>query len=230
MSGVGIAKNRGGRPPERDEAKRAAISMRITPATRAALDDAANRAGRSLAQEVEQRLERSIEVEAANGGPATAALVQSIVADIAEIEALTGKSWATDHETYGAVCRAVVAAVYDRSPLHAENDAEVRKAYVDALAAQKALEVLYDLENGGWRILASGGGLRGDWTPEPVDGDQILDNIRSQIPAAEEKAKAAYDLAERLYAPTRAAELRGRRLYADIRKRRREAREIRRVR
>ncbi|WP_394648189.1 hypothetical protein [uncultured Sphingomonas sp.] len=132
MSGEGIDKNRGGRPSERGEAKRAPINMRTTPAIRAALEDAATRGGRSLAQEIEQRLERSIEDEQRRGGPATAALIAAILADIAEIEEATGKTWHKDIATYGAVRLAISEQIADRMPVPAEL---VRKARLDMAGA-----------------------------------------------------------------------------------------------
>ena len=215
MTGEGIAKNRGGRPPERDEAKRAAISMRITPATRAALDAAAAQAGRSLAQEVEQRLERSIENEAAKGGPATAALIHAIVADIAEIEAVTGKSWATDNVTYAAVRRAVIAAIVDRPPTHVENEGQYRCLIEQANSTAKELVSIKYLLN------------------LSVVKDMAEDIKRKlneeDIPALESKFKVIQDAADVAYRPQLEAERAGRKLFAEIRQRRREARENRKL-
>jgi hypothetical protein len=216
------AKNRGGRPTERDEAKRAPINMRITPATRSALDAAAAREGRSLAQEIEQRLERSLELEKAQGGPATAALVATIVADIAEIERLTGKSWAVDNETYFAVRRAVIAAILDRTPDFAENSPEVVAALQEVLAQEKAINVAL-------RITRSGGGL--ELPGRPVDSKAaraFQAEIEASLPAAEAELREAKEALDRALAPQREAERRGRKIFSEIHQRRKLARELRR--
>lgn len=89
-----------GRPTERGETKRATINMRTTPAIRAALEEAAASEGRSLAQEIEQRLERSIAADAVRGGVHNVRLVDAIAAEIATIEGMTGKRWNDDQVTF----------------------------------------------------------------------------------------------------------------------------------
>lgn len=112
MPGEGIDKSRGGRPSERGEAKRAPINMRTTPTIRAALEDAAARGGRSLAQEIEQRLERSIEEDARNGGPHTAAFLRLAGAAIQTIELQSGARWTDDWPTF-AKARAALTRLLD---------------------------------------------------------------------------------------------------------------------
>lgn len=69
-----MAKNEGqsagGRPPEREEAKRAAVAVRTTPAIKALLVEAAEASGRSITQEIEARLEASFRSDRHLGGPA----------------------------------------------------------------------------------------------------------------------------------------------------------------
>lgn len=59
------ARNRGGRPRERDEVKRAAITIRTTSAIKEQVKAAAEANGRSVTQEIEFRLERSFDYEGA---------------------------------------------------------------------------------------------------------------------------------------------------------------------
>ena len=56
-------KRPGGRQARDPEPGRVPISFRVTPAFKAELDYAAKRSGRSLAQEIELRLERSIDAQ-----------------------------------------------------------------------------------------------------------------------------------------------------------------------
>ena len=145
MDGAGIEKSRGGRPAERGEAKRSPINMRTTPAIRAALEEAAERGGRSLAQEIEQRLERSIEEESRRGGPQTAALIAAILSDIADIEAATGKQWHEDIATFGAVRYAISEQLADRLPIPRE---QVREAQKKIAGADAVMEVTRAIEAG----------------------------------------------------------------------------------
>lgn len=140
QTSVHSKKNVGGRPSERGESKRAPISMRTTPAIRAALEDAAERGGRSLAQEIEQRLERSVAADEGAGSVATAAFLASITADIGAIEAATGQGWTVDLRTFGAVRYAIAEAVADRMPVPRDYAARVR----DAIAEQKAVGKVSD--------------------------------------------------------------------------------------
>ena len=85
------------------ETKRAQIPVRTTPTTRARLTEAAKAAGRSLTQEIEQRLERSFETEDREGGPATHNLLNLFASEIGLIERYTGAPWASDVTTWSAV-------------------------------------------------------------------------------------------------------------------------------
>ncbi|WP_010162580.1 hypothetical protein [Sphingomonas sp. PAMC 26617] len=121
--------------------------MRTTPAIRVALEEAADRGGRSLAQEIEQRLERSVAADREAGSPATAAFLASINADIADIEAATGKGWTADIATYGAVRHAIAEAVADLMPTPAEYADALRQAIVDMRALGKVAHLADDARN-----------------------------------------------------------------------------------
>jgi hypothetical protein len=101
--------------------------MRTTPSVKAALQEAADREGRSLAQEIEQRLERSLQVDVMLGGPATSALITAIVADVVEIEARTGSRWNKDILTFGAVRHAIMEHLADAMPIPEEYREEARQ-------------------------------------------------------------------------------------------------------
>lgn len=92
-----------GETAESAETKRSQIPVRTTPKARARLQDAAKAAGRSLTQEIEQRLERSLLEENALGGPRTASFFQAAAALIQRVEDTTKASWLDDFETWSAV-------------------------------------------------------------------------------------------------------------------------------
>ena len=92
-----------GRPPQRDEAKRAAIAVRTTPTTKARLQEAADRAGRSLTQEIEQRLEQSLKDEDALGSLDNLAFFRAMASMMRLIESRTGNAWRQDTATWQAV-------------------------------------------------------------------------------------------------------------------------------
>lgn len=97
---------KGGRKPERDEIKRAAVAVRTTPTIKAKLEDAAREAGRSVTQEIEARLEASV------GLVATAEshdLLGQIAREIRRAEELTGKRWHKDLRTWAMVREALAS-------------------------------------------------------------------------------------------------------------------------
>lgn len=101
-----------GRPPlASGEGKRFPLSLRTTKDVRDQLEAAAKRSGRSLAQEVEFRLERSFhEEDALNrdfGGKDRFNLMKWFAVSIGIAERITGKSWETDLETYRIAERAL---------------------------------------------------------------------------------------------------------------------------
>jgi hypothetical protein len=111
MAGAGTGKSVGGRPSERDESKRSAIAVRTTPTIKAALQEAAARSGRSLTQEIEQRLERSVELEQDLGGPEMLDMFRDIARSIAQFESEIG-NWQTNYESF-VLARAVIDRALD---------------------------------------------------------------------------------------------------------------------
>jgi hypothetical protein len=98
----------------RADGKRHPLNMRTTLETRQRLETAAAANGRSLAQEVEARLERSFLEEAALGGPEMvrlAYLMTTAFATAANRVANGSPDWANDPAAYRAGLTAVVDAL-----------------------------------------------------------------------------------------------------------------------
>ena len=89
--------------PAKRADRRKTTSTRITPETRAKLEAAAAQSGRSLAQEIEFRLEQSFEGDEALGGRQLRALFGLLGNAANLIEQQTGKPYFEDWRTYVAV-------------------------------------------------------------------------------------------------------------------------------
>lgn len=111
MAGVGYQKSSGGRPTERDEPKRSAIAVRTTPTTKQRLEDAAGVSGRSLTQEIEQRLERSLELEDDLGGSDGISMFRAVALAMKSTREQVG-DWRTDFDAF-VVMRASLLRVID---------------------------------------------------------------------------------------------------------------------
>jgi hypothetical protein len=101
-------KRKPGRPTESPTGpKRVALSMRTTQAVRDRLDAARSESGRSLAQEVEFRLGRTIDIDDAMerefGSVQTQTIFRAMASALARVESKTGKPWNTDWDTGAAV-------------------------------------------------------------------------------------------------------------------------------
>jgi len=105
------AVRRGGRPSERDEAKRAAVAVRTTPTIKAMLKAAADARGRSITQEIEQRLERSFDDERLLGGSASASLLRRLLSLIEDAETEAGAAWHESYVAYHAVRRSLLEGI-----------------------------------------------------------------------------------------------------------------------
>jgi hypothetical protein len=98
-----------GRKPRGEfRGKSATLATRITPGTRAALDRAARKSGRSLSQEVESRLDLSIRRDRnSDRGNHIRALGETVMLVVGCIERATEKHWNEDAFTGEAVRRGV---------------------------------------------------------------------------------------------------------------------------
>ena len=129
-------KNRGGRPRQHDEAKRSAIAIRTTPETKRRIEDAARANGRSLTQEIEQRLEWSLNFEDQLGGPSRIGLFRLMAWAIGVIEGQHGGRLESDYWAFHRARGAIEGALNTvRPPLPAEVAAELHDVEKEAQAA-----------------------------------------------------------------------------------------------
>jgi hypothetical protein len=93
-----------GRPPvAAEKAKRYPLGIRTTKELKDLLQRAADSAGRSVAQEVELRLERSFDTDAALGGPRIAALLRGIAGLMCAAWGGAADEWLDDPPTRRAI-------------------------------------------------------------------------------------------------------------------------------
>ena len=92
-----------GRPSKGDKAKRAPLNMKTTPQLRDRMQRAADANGRALTQEVEARLDRSLDRDDQFGGQHVATFVDLLGMTIRVIEGRHGARWIDDPGTYDAV-------------------------------------------------------------------------------------------------------------------------------
>ncbi|WP_419816137.1 hypothetical protein [Glacieibacterium sp.] len=130
-------KNRGGRPRQGPEVKRAPLNMRTSPAMRTQLEEAADARGWSLTQEVEARLQRTFDEDSYRGGSHNGAFFHLAVASARSIEERNGGRWDEDIETFWAVKAAVNSLLEVNRPLLTP---EIIEAQADVDAALKKIE------------------------------------------------------------------------------------------
>jgi hypothetical protein len=94
------------------EGKRYAIGLRTTKNLKDDLDAAAEESGRSLAQEVEHRLEMSfLREREIYGNPETEALLKTLAMTIRFVESATRKRWIDDGDTAAQAVAAVQGVI-----------------------------------------------------------------------------------------------------------------------
>lgn len=172
MSGRQIAENRGGRPSERDEPKRAAIALRTTPDIKERLLHAASERGRSITQEVEARIEESFEAEDLYGDHRTRLALGALAGKIQKAEAATGKHWLDDIRTHAAAAALIDNALRGFEPTP-KNVTAINKSFE---AFREAQIIAYSrariLENDGLLIRPVGNALSPNYdgdTRDPSD-------------------------------------------------------------
>jgi hypothetical protein len=105
-----------GRKPRGEvKGKSATLTTRITPETRAAMDRAAQKSGRSLSQEVERRLIDSVRNDR-NRRSDIRALTEAIALFAEKLEIATGKPWLQDAFTGEALRRGIEVLVRHFAP------------------------------------------------------------------------------------------------------------------
>ncbi len=108
---------RTGRPPSTPgQPKRSAFNTRLRAEIKKRLELEAESAGRSLSEEIEFRLERSLQQEADSGGRQLHGLLRLLVGVAEIIQARTGKSASDDWKTGLAVDRAWKSLIHDWLP------------------------------------------------------------------------------------------------------------------
>jgi hypothetical protein len=131
-----------GRPSKGDEAKRHSVGIRTTKALKDKMEVSCAASGRSMAQEIEYRLEQSFRDEAESADTRT--LLRMISSMIFLIEHQTGKSWRDDSDSWLAVKAAVDKVLDDNRPddtasgqVQAEVEAALDKADVTGAALRE---------------------------------------------------------------------------------------------
>ena len=105
-----------GRKPRGEfKGKSATLTTRITPETRAAMERAAQKSGRSLSQEVERRLNDSV-LNDRNRRSDVRALVEAIAIVTEKVEIATGKNWLQDAFTGEALRHGIEVLVRHFAP------------------------------------------------------------------------------------------------------------------
>lgn len=140
------------------EGKRSTLSVRLTPEGRARLEKAASASGRSLAQEVEMRLEKSfgedVFIDQLFGGSRHSRnFVEASATAIRRIELAREKRWVDDYGTLWACRRAIehvmgiVFGYITMSPKCSDDEAENNEfsTYLARLAEGSSIEACRDL-------------------------------------------------------------------------------------
>ena len=104
-----------GRKPQGEyKGKTATLTTRIAPDTRTALEKAAKQTGRSLSQEIEDRLRRSIASDYGSGEEKHNRAFGRLTIEVAGmVEAMTGERWRTDRFAHRAL-RAALNIILDQ--------------------------------------------------------------------------------------------------------------------
>lgn len=193
---------KGGRKPEREETKRAAVAVRTTPKIKAALMAAAQEAGRSVTQEIEARLEASLAEDRQPRSPETVRLLTAVAADIERAEKLTGRRWHQHVTTWAMVREAMASGEIERQC--PEIDRYVTDE--DGVIAEQ-FQQLVRLE---WRMDHDAETLRGLGVHIEINGATMLDStlprydfdkVRESMAALDSGLPGAKSLADRLFLP-----------------------------
>jgi hypothetical protein len=186
---------KGGRKPERGEAKRSAIAVRTTPTIKAKLEAAADEQNRSVTQEVEARLEASLAMDHPERTAETIRLLGALAAEIERAEQLTGKRWHNDLKTWAMVREALASGEIERRCPELErietdidgDTHELRQHMTDAMEAG-VREKVFLQQIGVYVSLAQSG----DW-PQRTDKEKALEQIKDAPAAIKELAATALD-------------------------------------
>lgn len=112
------------------EPKRHVVTMRMSDSMRERINAAATTNSRSVSQEIESRLERSLQEETLLGGSETTLLAKLVASAVALIEIESGKPWNEDRMTWEAVNSAVRTILISFQP---EIDLDIWERHRDLL-------------------------------------------------------------------------------------------------
>jgi hypothetical protein len=129
---------------EPNRARRFQVPVRTTAEVRQKLEEACAASGKSLTQEVEARIERSLEMQELLGDDRRMALMVRIADQVTRAEAATGKKWHADTATYWAVRRLIEHVLHDVRPLPS-NWEEVSALQVEMIQLAERRDVLENL-------------------------------------------------------------------------------------
>jgi hypothetical protein len=136
---------RRGRPPIGSEVKRASFNTRLRESLKRRLEDAADQNGRSLSEEIERRLEASLDREhtldeaiaTAFGGPRTAALLKTM-GTLAYMRCAAEDEWLSDYHAFLDITRVSWPSYFDRlappKPDPVAETVEIGRMFVTGLA------------------------------------------------------------------------------------------------
>ena len=161
-----------GRPRKGDTAKRAPLNMKTTPRLRDRMQRAADANGRALTQEVEARLDRSLDRDDLFGGQHVATFVDLLGMTIRVIEGRHGTRWIDEPGTYDAVEAAALRLLGWNRPREPDifhvKMAEVHRAWNAAHAAYEEATKALDAYRGGLGVTSTGGIEPPAWPPAPT--------------------------------------------------------------
>ncbi len=134
-----------GRPPKAEGAKRSAIAVRTTEETKSRITRAAEAAGRSLTQEIEQKLELALSLEDEFGGPAGIALHRRIAWAVKQAEQQAGSRWTDTPTAFWMALGAIEGALEELYPPYTgEDGAMVNRLYLAKEQAQQGYDASYE--------------------------------------------------------------------------------------
>ena len=129
-----------GRPRKKPEDLRKIATLRLCPEVRRKLKEAATKAGRSFAADLEARLVATCDLDDRG-----VELVQAIAKEIVQIQKMTGKRWHKDLKTWASVAEMlVVGPIHHFDPDRPQDDEFVETAFDELEALQSARTELLD--------------------------------------------------------------------------------------
>jgi hypothetical protein len=145
MNGRGFSPQRRRSRPSADpqQAKRSSVNLRTSRALYEKICQAAAAAGRSLAQEVQTRMEEAYAREAAYGGVRFAAILRRMAATARTVELRYERSPLHDRVAFNALRRAWIDIIDDEKPAETTVSTE-------PVIEEQVSNIIYELPEGDW--------------------------------------------------------------------------------